>query len=468
MADTTIDNLNSISVNRSSPALSLSGFESIYVAPGGQVVNLFQFANGTRADALRFDIGGTLFEPDQFAQIAGLVIGNIRMNHFPVLVIDAGGLVIGDIFLVSPTQFSNSGTITGSVTSDAGRLYNFGHITGNVTVTAVWQPLTTEFTNSGTIDGLVTLRSNPLSTDFLLFDGSSGTAVKLLLIGDNIGATGSMSGDQIFCDAGNQSVAGRGGNDIFYSAGLIAFGTTDGDDTLHGGAGFDSFSAVGLLDDILGNLTTGQLSSGELGNDTLISIEHLSGGDGDDDLTGNAAGNRLDGGFGLDTLKGLNGNDNLNGGADADRVEGGAGRDFLEGGNGVDVLIGGAGNDTLHGGDDVAGDRMSGGTGADTFIYYSSAESLDFAGLIDTIAGFQHGVDIIDLSILDAQPFDPAINEAFVFVGSGPLTQGGQLRVNHRADGNTYVEMSSLFGPEAFTVIRLAGNIVLDAGDFFL
>ncbi|WP_269845855.1 calcium-binding protein [Paracoccus yeei] len=71
---------------------------------------------------------------------------------------------------------------------------------------------------------------------------------------------------------------------------------------------------------------------------------------GDDNLSGTAAANQMDGLGGNDTLFGLGGNDRLYGGAGNDQLLGGAGNDSLYGGIDNDYLIGGAGADYLDGG----------------------------------------------------------------------------------------------------------------------
>ncbi len=82
---------------------------------------------------------------------------------------------------------------------------------------------------------------------------------------------------------------------------------------------------------------------------TVLGIEDVIGGAGDDVLTGDSKANKLVGNAGNDTLKGDGGNDMLAGGAGNDMLDGGAGNDLLQGGAGNDTLKGGAGNDVLEG-----------------------------------------------------------------------------------------------------------------------
>jgi Ca2+-binding RTX toxin-like protein len=142
-----------------------------------------------------------------------------------------------------------------------------------------------------------------------------------------------------------------------------------GDDYIDGGGGFDTAIFANLDPDaatgVVVNLANGTATSGELGTDTLISIEAVQGTALADDITGDDNNN---------TLQGLNGDDIL---------VGAGGNDNLQGGNGNDTITGGADNDTLNG-----------GAGNDTFIFADGDGS-------DTIQGFVAGAcsdDVIDLT----------------------------------------------------------------------
>ncbi|QPI85617.1 Hint domain-containing protein [Rhodobacterales bacterium HKCCA1288] len=135
--------------------------------------------------------------------------------------------------------------------------------------------------------------------------------------------------------------------------------TTDGNDTLDGGA------ATGPLNIDAG---TGDDSvTGGAGNDTVaagVGNDVVAAGGGNDSVDGGAGNDVLDGGAGDDTLDGGLGNDSLAGGLGNDVLAGGEGSDTLVGGAGDDALIGGAGDDLLLLG---AGDLAQGGDGDDIF-----------------------------------------------------------------------------------------------------
>ena len=67
----------------------------------------------------------------------------------------------------------------------------------------------------------------------------------------------------------------------------------------------------------------------EIGTGTLIEIDNIIGGSGDDTIIGDSAANRFEGGAG---------NDILDGGIGDDALEGGAGDNFIAGGDGFDTL----------------------------------------------------------------------------------------------------------------------------------
>ena len=82
--------------------------------------------------------------------------------------------------------------------------------------------------------------------------------------------------------------------------------------------------------DITVNLLSGTANGSDIGSDSLIGIEDVLTGDGNDHLTGDDQDNRLDAGGGNDT------------------ISSGAGDDSIYGRNGDDLIDGGDGSDTAH------------------------------------------------------------------------------------------------------------------------
>jgi serralysin len=133
---------------------------------------------------------------------------------------------------------------------------------------------------------------------------------------------GTAGSDVIEAGDGNDLINGQGGNDTICG--------NEGDDSLAGGAGNDGLFGGSGLDTALfstspagvtANLTT-RTATGD-GSDTFTLIEHVSGSNRTDRLTGNTLANRLFGGGGDDTLSGGDGADMLDGGAQRDTCSGG-------------------------------------------------------------------------------------------------------------------------------------------------
>lgn len=175
-------------------------------------------------------------------------------------------------------------------------------------------------------------------------------------------------------------------------------GTNLANDNITGGAAAQNIDGKGGNDSIFG--------AG--GDDTLI------GNAGNDLLYGQAGNDLITGNAGLDGLYGGSGNDTLNGGTDSDNMYGGSGADILSGGLGNDVIVGGFG-----------ADRLTGGDGNDSFVM------LDLRDTNDIITGFVFGSDSLNLSALDADGSTDA-NDTFVW-GGGTATAHG---VWTRTDGN--------------------------------
>jgi serralysin len=120
-----------------------------------------------------------------------------------------------------------------------------------------------------------------------------------------------------------------------------------GKDTISGGAGADSIDGGGGTDlvsyahllaasqAVTVNLLS-RSASGADGNDSLLGIENVVAGAGNDCLVGDGLANMLSGG---------DGNDRILGDAAGDSLMGNAGDDTLIGGAGADTLIGDLGND---------------------------------------------------------------------------------------------------------------------------
>ncbi|ANK85545.1 MULTISPECIES: right-handed parallel beta-helix repeat-containing protein [unclassified Rhizobium] len=224
-------------------------------------------------------------------------------------------------------------------------------------------------------------------------------------------------------NGGNETFKGLAGNDMLKGGA--------GADVLDGGNGNDTASYAGSSAGVHVDLATKVASGGDATGDKLVSIENVTGSSYDDVLTG-----------------GNNGGNVLNGGAGADKLNGGAG---------ADVIIGGAGKDI-----------MTGGTSADTFAFKTATETGSGSNR-DVITDFQHGVDKIDLSAIDANGSAQG-DAAFHFQAQENALfdkKAGALAW-HYEDDHTVIQ-ADLNGDGVHDFeIQLQGHVQLGAGDFLL
>ncbi|WP_305800008.1 Hint domain-containing protein [Roseomonas sp. CECT 9278] len=287
-------------------------------------------------------------------------------------------------------------------------------------------------------------------------DYSTGTANLLANLAtgaatDGLGGTDSLTGvDNLVGGGGNDTLTGDGnGNVLDGGVGNDVLVGGVGSDTLVGGVGNDvaDYSANGAAQAIVANLVAGTVVDGlGGGTDRLLTIENVTGGAGNDRMTGDGNANVLTGGAGNDTLNGGAGNDTLTGGegtdvlnyagetaavvvnlatnsatgtgigADSvsgfegvqagggdDRVAGtgaaetisaGAGADTVDGGGAADSILGGAGHDSLVGG--AGNDTILGGDGDDAVLGGSGDDSIISTPGRDTVEAGQ-GNDVIDV-----------------------------------------------------------------------
>lgn len=320
--------------------------------------------------------------------------------------------------------------------------------------------------------------------------------------------------ENIIGGQGNDSFTGDAQDNIFYGRG--------GDDRIDGGAGNDTAdfsdktdSVVVTLDRV--NVVTAFVDG--VAEDTLISIENVSGGAGNDILTGDGLNNVFRGRGGNNTIAGAGGTDTLtysdqsqgivvtlNGSSDStvqvglqrdtirsiENIVGGSGNDLiagdslanvLSGGAGFDVLEGGGGNDTLNGEDgddffvDTSGTRttISGGAGND----YMELNLASIAnGTIDGGAGndtmFVYGapnstISITGLSITSVEELTASGNtirgtvalfEGFDRIYNPGSGNGGAILLQLN-DGGTLDISSELSQEQVDITASAAGNTII-------
>jgi Ca2+-binding RTX toxin-like protein len=330
------------------------------------------------------------------------------------------------------------------------------------------------------------VNTTALSVDLALgrvsFPGQPWPAERLISIENietgsgNDTVVGSGVANVIRTNAGNDTVRGGSGNDTLIGGlGEDRLFGQDGNDTLEGGGGLDYLNGGSGNDTVVYptfyhpntpsgeepvppldpwhvtvNLGTGRASFRAYpgyGAETLVSIENVTTGTGNDILIGNAAANVLDPGRGENLVLAGAGNDIIHGSNTSgftrawsggsppvgqeyfgEYLDGGAGNDvifsngswrdfdtgaFFNAARGYEFILGGNGNDVIHMG---YGDlHVTGGSGADefrfddTFVETSGVEIGHWATDTATIEDYSRGQG--DRIVIDVD--DPS---AFTFV----------------------------------------------------
>lgn len=230
----------------------------------------------------------------------------------------------------------------------------------------------------------------------LLFRGND----KLVLSPGNDTALAGDGDDVVLGKGGNDFLDGEYGNDkLFGGAGNDVLSGGGGDDLVDGGAGRDTFYFTsGFNETITVDLRlAGVQDLGSLGHDTLIGMESIVAGIGEDTLIGNDVANSLLGGAGNDTLIGSGGSDWLQGDGGADILTGGTGKDrFVLN----DFGFGPTSRDTITDFDAASGDRIVLPGYAITNTYTPNLSRLDFA-LLHSAPGAKSAHDASDRIIYD-------------------------------------------------------------------
>ena len=243
--------------------------------------------------------------------------------------------------------------------------------------------------------------------------------------------------DRIIGTAANNRLEGMRGNDILVgNAGNDFLNGGAGNDRLVGGAGIDRAYFIGAAAATVNlNLLVAQATG--YGSDTLLGIENLTSGTGNDRLTGNASANSL---------------------------SSGAGNDILVGNAGNDTLSGGAGNDRLFGG--LAADRLLGGTGADAFIFNTTLGG----GNNDTIVDFSVIDDTIQLenAIFTGLANGVLAAAAFVANATGLAADASDRIIYNTVSGNLFFDADGIGAGARVQFASLTPGIALTNADFLV
>ncbi|MFC3615968.1 Hint domain-containing protein [Lutimaribacter marinistellae] len=233
--------------------------------------------------------------------------------------------------------------------------------------------------DGGDGDDLIETGRDPLTElpdrGFPSYDGLPAVPADPDVMDDRDTVDGGDGNDTISTGDDNDMITGGAGMDLI-DGGLdddtIDGGT--GDDTLIGSEGADSIIAGDGADVVYGGLDPSfpdRLNIRDDGSDGRPADPETT--NGDDTIDGGAGDDTIFGQDDTDVITGGEGDDLIDAGIDNDIVDGGTGNDTITGGHGADLLAGGDDRDTFLGGDN--GDQVDGGSGGDDF------DTLDLRGL---------------------------------------------------------------------------------------
>jgi Ca2+-binding RTX toxin-like protein len=316
----------------------------------------------------------------------------------------------------------------------------------------------------------------------------------------NDAVDGGTGNDDIEGALGNDTLTGGDGEDTLHGAGqndvLKGGGHNDqlfgqsGDDRLEGGSGAD------LLDGGEGTDTAVYTGAGAVnidlaagtatsawGSDTLVSIERIETGSGNDQILAGDGGLWLSSGAGKDLIFGSDeidivysgsgrdivygyggddeiyastGSDVLNGLDGDDKLYGESDQDEINGGNGDDALYGGAGSDLIRAGDGF--DTINGGTGPDLIVWGNGD------GGVDTIVGFNLNEDKLWFGegFFDHDAIGPLhLEDVLTVIDSGP---DAILGANTAESGWTYLAVFTNVDANALSTKIANGSILAPLG----
>lgn len=441
-----ITNTGTISTAGNGPTVEVWGAGSLTFSNTGKIVN-------AAPNGAAIAVEGTLVLRNS-GRIDGDVTATLSANIF------TSGTLRGDIVLGSANDTVRvNGLVLGDIYLGDGRGAFFqtgGRVTGCVYGGTGDDQYTIDRSDTSISDTTGGLDTVFATASFRLSNG-----IENLTLSGALGMTGTGN-------AGANAILGAGGDDVLWGLG--------GHDALNGGAGNNRLMGGAGLDTLRGGEGGDRMEGGPgadmvyvgYGNDTLLGgtgrdalrfdeLTSLSG------VTANLTTHKAmfeDKGdtfrfAGFEDLVGSAYADTLTGDALANTLAGGGGADTLSGGDGADMLVGGGQADILYG-----------GKGADHFIFAGLTDSIVTG--FDTIKDFEKGIDLIDLSLMDAVM--NGADDAFRFIGTNAFSgSGAEVRYTRDAvKGTTVIEVQVAGWTRGDTQIVLTGQFDLTALSFVL
>ncbi len=273
-------------------------------------------------------------------------------------------------------------------------------------------------------------------------------------------------------------------------AGSEVFVATAGNETINGAGGEDTYTLVGNTTGAYVDLAGGIAFGGtQTGFDTLIGIENVEGGAGDDTLFGDGNANTFFASAGTDTVDGRGGDDSFDASSSAGAVtvdlatgtasvDGGTTTltaiENAAGGQGADAIIGTAGSNVLsgNGGNDIitgngGSDTIDGGLGVDTVVFSGDIGDYDIAWNGD-VATVTQGADTTTVVNAGRLQFD----DGDVLLVSKTSAEFSTIQSAVNAAGNddtilvaagTYTEQVVVSGSSGLSIVGAEDGVVLKA-----
>ncbi len=260
------------------------------------------------------------------------------------------------------------------------------------------------FSSIGADTIAVNVASNAVMADYNTITGSTNFTRGVIV--DLLAGTADDGRGGIDSLIGVRGVSGSSfGDTILGSAFNDRFREQGGSDSINGRDGFDmlDYSGNSASQSVSVNLAAERASDGREGTDTVISMEYVRSGSGNDTLIGNSADNEFRGGNGADILDGgASGFDIAdyanNTSAQAISVNLTTGRasdgfgfndtlvsiEYVRGGSGNDTMIGSAANERFRG--NAGNDTIDGGDGTEDILDLSQTTQSVSANLVTGLA----------------------------------------------------------------------------------
>jgi Ca2+-binding RTX toxin-like protein/type III secretion system FlhB-like substrate exporter len=274
-------------------------------------------------------------------------------------------------------------------------------------------------------------------------DYSASASAVTVNLTTNVNTGGDAASDSL---SDIENITGSAFNDTLTGdtgANVLAGGA--GADTLVGDSGTDTADYSTSASAVTVNLATNVNTGGDAQDDSLATIENITGSANDDVLTGNAGANVLTGGAG---------NDTLTGGAGADTLAGGSGTDtanYWASASAVTVNL----LTNVNTGGDAASDSLS---GIENVIGSDYADTLTGDASDNVLAG-EAGADVIDggagSDTVDYSSMAGGVGIITIDLSTGTATGGD-------AEGDTFSNIENI------TASANMDNLIGDAGDNIL